>query len=151
MSLKKIKSIYLLGNEIDTIKNYRKLPRNRQVLLLLFYKVNTLKLFFHHSLSSTIQEVQELWERTSLPFQRKDNCIVKLKKIYNKWILIRKNRSRKTSETQQMKELVFSTEMDELFDISYSKILLSQAQCVFLDSQRKPFKRGFIPNDVKGK
>lgn len=74
--------------------------------------------------------------------RRTEHIINTLKKIFNEWQYIKKNKSRKKSATQQRKESDFISLFQGLFDIAHYQA--TEEQYEFLRIQRLPTRRGFI-------
>lgn len=80
-----MKNFYLIGPERPNIVG-RKLPSIRQVLSLFFYKHRTCNLTIRQSSSKVIAETEIFWKASGLPTCLTENAIVKLEKLYRKWI-----------------------------------------------------------------
>lgn len=146
MSVKNRVEVYLVGFTSQNILG-RKLPTIEQVLCLFFHNYKVLNLPIGESYSRTIKEIQQLWTRAQIPTQRNDNCIRKLKKIYEVWIKLFKNRSNKKSPAQMSKESVFTSDLKKIFDISCQNVLeklKSNDIKHFYISQNNSSRRGLI-------
>lgn len=154
MSRKKHQSdeIYLIGNPVREIQS-RKLPTNRQTLQLFFHKHRSSNLSIRHKATEVAEEIKVLWNRADIPTSRVDDVTNKIVKLHNEWKKLHRNRLRKSSPTQQQKELRFGEKMDILFHIAVLHVedVLNTTQRDFLHGQRGQNRRGFIcsSNDDK--
>ena len=107
---------WLLGNPISQLSTAR-LPRGIDVLQLVqFHHLNEGKTL-PESYQKACDEAISVWERARIPTQRVDSCVRKLSKLYEHYQSLKKNRSRKR-ESDRMKEDMFRTDIQELFDIA---------------------------------
>lgn len=141
--------IPFIGYQIRQL-NPRKLPTNRQVLSLMFYKKSVMNMNIHQSATIVVDEVMKIWSDSDIRVNKTYNSIIKLEKLFDQWKNVQKNCSRKTSPAQQLRENVFIDSLDELFDISVKSEfhLLSSQQQQFLINQRDKNRRGFIPENL---
>lgn len=139
MSVKdnKKKYMYLVGFELDKL-NDSILPKNRDVLSLLFNKIRTKKYTLKASSKEVNCEISAIWSTFSIPIARPQHCIDKIESLYNKWLKVQKNSSRKQSKKQKNTEENFVHLLDNLFDIARHDVLksLDPAQTEFLLSSR---------------
>lgn len=150
MSVKdnKKKYMYLVGFELDKL-NSSILPKNRDVLSLLFNKIRTKKYTIKASSKEVSCEISEIWSKFSIPIARPHHCIEKIGSLYHKWLKVQKNRSRKQSMKQINIEENFVHSLDNLFDIARHDALklLDPAQKEFLLSSRSLKKSSPLLHD----
>src|SRR6218665_1015157 len=108
-------AIWLIGFEEDKL-NGSKLPSNRQVLRVFFYRYNSLKETIHDSSRDLIREAVQFWDKARIPIQPEHRAILKLQKLHEKWVKFKKNAKRR-AETQ--KEKGFVEDLDNLFDMEH--------------------------------
>src|SRR6218665_715554 len=96
-------AIWLIGFEEDKLKG-SKLPSNRQVLSVFFYRHNSLKETIHDSSRDIIREAVQFWDKARIPIQPEHCAILKLEKLYEKWVKLKKNAKR---QTNTQKEILF--------------------------------------------
>ncbi|KAK0040620.1 hypothetical protein Bpfe_029934 [Biomphalaria pfeifferi] len=65
----------------------------------------------------TVEEVLVLWGRAAIPTVLKKHAIEKLEKIHDKWLKLKKNKTR-LSETQQKIEACYTEQLHTLFNIA---------------------------------
>ncbi|KAK0173137.1 hypothetical protein PV328_006380 [Microctonus aethiopoides] len=147
------KNIYLIGYELKVLSQ-RKLPTIREVLSLLMYNHNSLRKPLNESVRIVVNEVKSVWSKTKIPVMNDSSIVRKLKKLYDKWIKVKKNMLRTKSITQKIKEADFKLLSQKLFDIANQNknICLTNEQTIFLDNERKNQgrgRRGIIPFDLE--
>ena len=75
----------------------------------------------------------------------KQHCVIKLKKAFKEWQLLKKNKAR-NSPTQRAKELAFVSKLEDLFDVAHAGVLTNksvlQKDKNFLIAQRKKGRCG---------
>lgn len=124
----------------------RKLPTNRQVLSLVFFKHKPPHVNVHQTAAITIDEVMNIWKNSNIPMNQRQHNIQKLEKLHQQWKNLRKSASRKSSTVQKSKERDFKKKLNELFDISPKKASdsLTESQRSFLEDQRRTGHRSTI-------
>ncbi|GBO98764.1 hypothetical protein EVAR_250_1 [Eumeta japonica] len=121
-STRKKDEIFLLGvRGVDPLLRLNQLPTLRQVLLRYHYILNEFK-NMKDSAHALIQELIEVWSKSSIPTEQQNHCIEKLIKCHKNWLLLKKNRGR-NSEAQRKRENLFTNELDKLFDISHASAM----------------------------
>jgi hypothetical protein len=83
---------------IGTMKNQitgSKLPSKRDCLSVLFYNMRFVKLNLNESSHLVIDECMVFWRKARIPTQYSSDCATKLKKLYEYWRSLDKNKSRK--------------------------------------------------------
>ena len=113
--------VFLLGNECSQITG-RKLPSIKQALLVVFYNLQVVKMNIRESARLTVREIEIFWEKARIPVQEIQHCIYKLEKLYYEWRTVQKNSTKRT-ECQIKKEVVFTSKLDDLFDIAHANAL----------------------------
>lgn len=112
-------SIYLLGvKDLDHLSSKNQLPTTKEVLLRFHYFLQERKSVRNAS-HSTIEELNTIWQKSSIPTKMTKHSIEKLEKVHSEWLLLKKNKDRKT-ETQKSKEVAFIKEINKLFDIAHA-------------------------------
>ena len=128
---------WLLGKSDSQLTTAR-LPRNLDVLRLLkFYHIDEGRTI-PASYKLACEAVSTVWERAKIPTQRIDSCVRKLSKIHNKYVSLKKNRTRKR-ESDRMNEEMFKGDLEELFDIAMDdamKDMKNEEDREFLQKQR---------------
>jgi len=113
--------VWLVGKPTEQLSTAR-LPSKGDVLR---------RLLFHHleehqevkaSVRATTVAVLEVWERARIPTQRIDAVERKLRKLYDEYLLLKKNR-RTELESCRMKEDIFKGDLSDLFDLSSKNAL----------------------------
>lgn len=83
-------AVWLIGFEEDKL-NGSKLPSNRQVLSVFFYHHRSLKKPIHDSSRDVIREAVKFWDKARIPIQPEHRAVLKLEKLHEKWIKLKKN------------------------------------------------------------
>src|SRR6218665_3325061 len=136
-------AIWLIGFEEDKL-NGSKLPSNRQVLSIFFYRHNSLKETIHDSSRDVIREAVQFWDKARIPIQPEHRAILKLEKLYKKRVKLKKNAKRQTN-TQKEKETEFVDDLDNLFDMAHMNalnLIKIKKDREFLVSQGENGRRG---------
>jgi hypothetical protein len=110
--------VYLIGSVSSEIQG-RKLPTLKQVMELFFHKHNIGKLTVRESSRYCIGEVFRLWSMARIPTTIERNAIEKLEKVFDRWVKLKKNCSRKTDK-QAANEKEFEEDLKKLFDVSHA-------------------------------
>ncbi|GBP79248.1 hypothetical protein EVAR_87343_1 [Eumeta japonica] len=103
------------------------------------------------SAHALIQELIEVWSKSSIPTKQQNHCIEKLIKCHKNWLLLKKNRGR-NSEAQRKRENLFTNELDKLFDISHASamnVIKIAEDRAFLIDQREERKMIMTSIDKK--
>ncbi|KAK0059937.1 hypothetical protein Bpfe_010796 [Biomphalaria pfeifferi] len=101
------RDIFLIGlSEFEPLSNLNQLPTTRQVLQRFHHHLKDTKLVRDAS-HLTVEEVLVLWGRAAIPTVLKKHAIEKLEKIHDKWLKLKKNKTR-LSETQQKNEACYT-------------------------------------------
>ncbi|XP_044575296.1 uncharacterized protein LOC123259094 [Cotesia glomerata] len=137
--------IYLIGQMNQDFVG-RKLPLLKEVMSIFFYHHKTCNLTIKQSSASTTKQLIELWRKTGIPLRQESSIILSIIRSHNRWILLSKSKRQKKSPTQKKKESIFCNDLQKLFDISHANVLneIDATKKHFLESQRKPSRRGFI-------
>lgn len=114
-------NIYLIGDiSLQPHFENNKLPSNKKVLQLFFYKTRTLKNNVTSSINSTVAEVVDQWDKLNIPTVTVRICKQRLSEFYEEYRTIQKNKS---TEAGQFREQTFCKKLDAIFDISPQDIL----------------------------
>ncbi|CAI6353318.1 unnamed protein product [Macrosiphum euphorbiae] len=113
--------IYLIGPMNNQITG-SKLPFKRDCLSVLFYNMRLVNLNLHDSSRLVIDECSIFWKKARIPTHDNSDCIKKLKKLYEEWRKLDKNKTR-TTELQKTHENKFEEQLDNLFDLSHANAL----------------------------
>jgi hypothetical protein len=87
--------IYLVGTMKNQITG-SKLPSKRNCLSVLFYNMRFVKLNLHDSSRLVIEEYSIFWKKARISTHDFSYCVKKLKKLYDDWRKVEKNRTRET-------------------------------------------------------
>ncbi|CAH0391536.1 unnamed protein product [Bemisia tabaci] len=142
-----------VGEVQDKFKR-SKLPNNRETLQVLFNEIQINGKTINDSIWHTTKLIVPFWTKISrIPIIQEIKIFGKLKKLYEEWRLLKKNRLRK-SASQISKEAKFQERLEELFDIARSDALTkmeNEEDKQFLTQQRLPGRPGTITQrkDVK--
>lgn len=113
--------IYLIGAMKNEITG-SKLPSKKDCLTVLFFNMRFVKLNAHDSSRLVIDECLVFWRKARIPTHDYADCVKKLKKLYDDWKKLDKNKYRKT-DTQRNHEHDFEEQLDNLFDIAHANAL----------------------------
>lgn len=113
--------IYLIGFMNNQITG-SKLPSKRDCLSVLFYNMRLVNLNLHDSSRLVVDECMIFWKKARIPTHDNSYCIKKLKKLYEEWRKLEKNKTR-TTKIQKTHEIEFEEQLDNLFDISHADAL----------------------------
>lgn len=113
--------VWLLGKSTETLSTAR-LPTRGDVLRLLLFHHLEKNTDIKPSIRATAEAVLRIWERGRIPTQRIDNTERKIRKLYDEYMLLKKNRKSEL-DSCHMKEQVFQEDLVELFDISSKNAL----------------------------
>uniref|UniRef100_UPI00358FB6CD uncharacterized protein n=1 Tax=Myxine glutinosa TaxID=7769 RepID=UPI00358FB6CD len=103
---------------------------------------------FHHikegstlpaSYKLACEAVVAVWEQARIPTRRIDSCVRKLSKMYEKYLALKKHRTRER-ESDRKKEVMFKSDLEELFDIATKdamKEIKNEEDREFLQKQRE--------------
>lgn len=113
--------LYLIGSMNNEITGC-KLPSKRDCLSVLFHNMRLVKLNLHESSRLVIDECIIFWRKARIPTHDSSDCTKKLKKLYEDWRKLEKNKTRNT-EIQKTHEKIFEEQLDDLFDIARTNAL----------------------------
>lgn len=113
-SLRKIEIIGEVSHQI----NGAKLPSIRQTLQVFFYNLRFVKTSLNESAKLAVDAILIFWQQARIPTARVDYCVEKLLKTYEKWKNILKTAPSKRSRAQKEVAEIFSSTLDDLFDIA---------------------------------
>lgn len=142
-----VQSLYnidLVGRTAHQISGV-KLPSNRQVLQVFFHNMRFVKLDAKESAKLTLDAVYIFWQQARIPTRYGTRCAEKLLKLYNTWKDIQKVPASKRSVAWKQKELAFTNDLDNLFDIATAdalKTIRIEEDKKFLIRQRQPGRPG---------
>jgi len=136
--------VWLIGQQIKSIdlEHFRQLPTNGQVLRRLFYDLKTAKLSLLSSCTNVADEVLLLYHAANIPAMQKPNVVTKLKKLYQNYISVGKNKVRQTDRQKELEE-EFIQLMAMLFDVAHAeseKLIRIQEDRQFLAERREARK-----------
>lgn len=130
MSLRKEhQDVYLIG-EITPKISGRKLPTNKQVLQLLFYKTRELNMTVASSIADVFKEVKHFWDDAQIPVKSYYNARKQIDNLYNEYRDLQKFKSR---DNFAQLENDFKNKLTVLFDISQKNVIDK------LDEEKKNF------------
>lgn len=137
--------IFLLGNMANQITG-SKLPSNGDCLRVLFYNMRVVNLNLNESSGLVADECLLFWKKARIPTQHHCDIVRKIKKLYDSWRSLDKNKTRK-SETQQYKEQNYKNSLNNLFDIAHEdafNIIKIEEDRRFLTLQRQEGRVGYM-------
>ena len=144
------KDLYLIG-EVKKRISGQKLPTCKQVLSVFYYQHRNLGKTIRMSANVVTEEVLEFWTKAGILTKEKYHIIDKIESLYDNWLKIKKNKSRK-SEAQQKRENEFLNVLSSLFDVAHENALndakLPEVKD-FLIQQRSKNHAGRICNVAK--
>ena len=118
------------------------MPKIDLVLRRLFYEFKANKMKLSQRCSNTIDEVLQVWFIASVPTTHERNAIAKLKVLFNSYVKIGKNKSRRT-EKQLKLETDLGNKFSKLIDVDHADCdRLIKVQINFLEDQREKRKMG---------
>lgn len=138
----KTRGFYLIKETSNEILG-AKLPSKEQVLSVFLHHHMTKNKSVSESAAIVTSEVEAYWKKARLPVQRKDKIIEKIKKLFNQWKLLKKNKGR--GGKQEANEKEFKIAMKNLFDVAHANamsLISIQEDKDFLKAQREPGRRG---------
>ena len=95
MSEQKISVLLAISNNTISELTGDKLPKNYQVLQLLFHYTKVKQLPLKESIQLVIKEVKSFWEKASINTRRNDRCCKKLDELYADYRSIQKCKLKK--------------------------------------------------------
>lgn len=110
-------SIFLVGFETSQISE-RKLPTQRQILSLFFYKHKSLNLTIRQSATEVAKDVIKIWSDFNLPTIKVFYVVGKIECLCREWKNLLKSRKNKKTTAKKNKEMEFTQKLDKLFNIS---------------------------------
>ena len=116
-----------------------KLPSKEQVLSVFLHHHMTLNKGISESASIVTSEVEAYWKKARLPVQRNDKIQEKVKKLFNQWKLLKKNKGR--GGKQEANEKEFQVAMKNQFDVVHTNAMFLihiQENKEFLIAQQEP-------------
>lgn len=131
------KFINLVGFESKNL-NDSKLPVNRDVLSLFFYKHRTENLTILDSAKFVLCEIIKVWDKYLLPTKNSHHSLEKIRELYKNWQKTQVHKARKKSSAQQILEKNFSNSLNQLFDIAPQnalQMLKSPQKRLLIDSR----------------
>ena len=149
--------VWLLGQQlpaIDLLTCSNHLPTTGLVLRRLFYDLKTRKLCLSQSCSNVIDEVFAIWFIAHIPTTQKPNAVAKLKTLYDRYVKLGKNKSRRT-ERQMELEAEFTTLMNKLSDVAHANcskvpsLIKIPEDVAFLEDQRGERKMAIGQEDTE--
>jgi hypothetical protein len=147
MNLRSEFNVYLVGHSRKEIRHdSSKLPSNRDVLSVLFYKMRVEKLSFANSATLVLNEIQVFWQKARIPTKPNQHCIAHIRKLYTKWQNLHK-RAKVNTSTQKKKEKEFQDDLENLFDIAHGEadtLIQIPEDREFLRLQRQQGRIGFM-------
>lgn len=142
--------IWLVG-QISSQLNQTKLPTVREALSVFFYYKQELNQTVKESTYSTVNDIQQIWDKARIPTRQKIHIVQKLEKIFNEWKNLKKNKENKAkrSESLKQRECLWQQKIDELFDIAHAnalEIIRIDEDRQFLIAQRQAGRPGKMGN-----
>ena len=135
--------LFLIGY-INNQITCSKLPSKSDCLKVLFYNMIITKLSINDSATLVIEECIMFWKKARIPTQEFHKCKEKLKKLYEEWKCLLKNKN-KTNQSLKQKEQLFADSINDLFDIAHQNALNTiriQEYKLFLIKQREKGRPG---------
>ncbi|XP_052564485.1 uncharacterized protein LOC120414962 isoform X2 [Culex pipiens pallens] len=125
-------SFFLIGiGNPDSLTKLPKLPTVRETLARCMYLVQEQRKV-DQACRSTTAELLDTWERVHIPLQLKQNVVVVIRKLYDDWVKIKKNKQKELDRKKK-----FLAKLDTLLDISSRKAETTDDRAMeFLEDQR---------------
>lgn len=139
------KKLFLLGSYTEVLTG-GKLPSLRQVLGYFLHEHSVNKKTVRDASAITMEMTLKFWHKARIPVREPQHCQSKLEREFEEWRLLKKNAAR-TSATQKAKEAVFSSKLDDLFDVAHANALdmiTIDEDRAFLLAQREKGRRGYM-------
>lgn len=114
-------AVWLVGKGTKLLSSSR-LSTTGDVLRCLLYHHQDKHRNVKESIHFTIVELLEIWKKARIPTQRIDSAERKLKKLYDEYQLLKKNRTT-SLESCRVKEHSFKDDLQKLFDISPKNVM----------------------------
>lgn len=130
--------VFLVGKCEKEISG-AKLPSKRQVLQVLFHHIRIENMNLNPSARLVAHEVLEYWKKARVPTITAENCVKKLKKLYDEWRDVQRNKR------YQQRADKFKDELDMLFDVARLdalQIMTNAEDKELLLKQREPRRPG---------
>ena len=121
-SLRSDSEHWLLENPISHLSTAR-LPRSLDVLQLLEFHHITEGRTLPESYKMACDAVICIWMRARIPTQRVDSCVRKLSKLFQNYLAALKVLRTRQRESDRMKEDMFKSYLQELFDIATKDVM----------------------------
>ena len=140
--MSKTRGFYLIEETSNEILG-AKLPSKEQVLSVFLHHHITKNKSVSESADIVSGEVEAYWQKARLPLQRKDKIKEKVKKLFNQWKFLKKNKGRGGKQKANEKE--FKIAMKNLFDVAHANamsLISIKEDKDFLKAQREPSRRG---------
>lgn len=129
-----------------------KLPSNQQVLAVFLHN-RQLGFSIEDSAILVVREIEIFWSKARIPTSYSSYCRIKVIKLHEEWLKLKKGTYTHKSSKHDHKEKEFKDKLDDLFDIAHSNALnvLKGDAKEFLLSQRKKGRVGSLAGiDKKG-
>lgn len=139
----KTRGFYLIEETSNEILGAKLTSKEQVLSVFLHHHVTKKKKSASESAAIVTSEVEAYWKKARLPVHRKDNIIEKIKKVFNQWKLLKKNKGR--GGKQEANEKEFKIAMKNLFDVAHANamsLISIQEDKDFLKAQREPGRRG---------
>ena len=116
--------MWLIGHQLpvlDKLSCLSCLPKIDLVLRRLFYELKANKMKLSQKCSNTIDEVLQIWFIPNVPTTQERNAIAKLKVLFDSYVKIGKNKSRRT-EKQLKLETDLGNKFSKLIDVDHADL-----------------------------
>ena len=102
-----------------------KLPSKRQIMSVFFYNRLSKKRTIRESSTITTEALLIFWERARIPFRQKKHVVKSIEKEFTAWQKLKKNKENKGKRSEGLveKEMLFTNDLDNLFDIAHQDAL----------------------------
>ena len=130
--------VWLVGKPTNVLSTAR-LPSQGDVLRMILYHHLEQHQEIKPSIRSTAEAVVNIWERGRIPTQRIDNVERKIRKLYDDYMSLKKNRTSHL-DSYIVKVDVFQADFENLFDISTKnalELIKNEEDKTFLIMQRE--------------
>src|SRR6476469_7190076 len=149
--------VWLLGQQLpvlDLQTSCNRLPTTGIIMRRLFYELKTRKFALSTSCSNVIDELFSIWDIAHIPTTQKPNAVAKLKLLYDRYVKLGKNKSRRSDRQIRLEE-EFSLTMNKLFDVAHANcdnvpsIIKISDDFLFLQDQRGARKMSIGEEDIE--
>ena len=113
--------IWLIGQLTESLKETQLPSKQETMALFMNYKINK-KQQGKTAALSTASDVMAVWEKAQIPTILKCHVVEKIKKYFNEWEKLKKNRNNKKKQSPALlqKQDEWKNNVEDLFDIAHA-------------------------------